>query len=195
MPWKTGTRKQEHPDQRGNREAQDDERVDHRALHAATDLHLLLDLQGDPVQDRVENARSLAGLDHRDVEPIECVRMARHRLREQHPALDVGAHFANDEGKVLVVGLLLEDHERLDHTEPGVDHRRELSREDLQKTLLDLLLLLRPDRVRSADLGQRNRPQPLLPQELPGRAHVGRGDLSSGLGPERVDRTVGEGRH
>ena len=119
-----------------------DHRVDHRPLHAAADLHLLLDLDRDPVEDGVEDSGGLASLDHRDVEAVEGVRMARHRLREEHSALDVRAHLADDGGERLVVGLLLEDDERRDDAQAGVDHRRELAREDLERARLDALLLL-----------------------------------------------------
>ena len=74
----------EHPGEDEEREAEDERRVDHRALHAALDLHLLLDLDGDAVEDRVEDAGGLARLDHRDVQAVEDLRMPRHRLREQH---------------------------------------------------------------------------------------------------------------
>ena len=122
---------EEHPDQGQDREGENDERVDHRPAHAAADLHLLLDLDRDPVEDRVEDAGCLAGLDHRDVEAVEGVRMPRHRLREEHPALDVGAHLSDDRRQHLVVGLLLEDDERRDDVQTRVDHGRELPREDL----------------------------------------------------------------
>src|SRR3712207_7231801 len=50
-----------------------------------------------------------------DALPIfEDLRVARHRLREEHAALDVGAKLADHGGEVAVVGLLLEDHERAD---------------------------------------------------------------------------------
>ena len=123
---------EQHPDEREDREGQNDERVDHRPLHAAADLHLLLDLDRDAVEDRVQDPGCLARLDHRDVEAVEGVRVSRHRLRQQHSALDIRANLAEDSCEGLVVGLLLEDDERCDDVEPGVDHRRELPREDLQ---------------------------------------------------------------
>ena len=67
-------------------------RVDHRALDAALDLLLLLDLDRDAVEHGVEHAGGLAGLDHRDVEAAEHLRVRRHRLREQRARLDLLAH-------------------------------------------------------------------------------------------------------
>ena len=67
---------QEHPDEDEDREGQDDERVDHRALDAPLDLHLLLDLDGHAVEDRVEDPGRLAGLDHGDVQAVEHLRDA-----------------------------------------------------------------------------------------------------------------------
>ena len=58
---------------------------------------------------------------------------------EQQTAFDVRAQLADDLRQVLVVGLLLEDDERGDDAEAGLDHRRELAREDLQRLRLDLL--------------------------------------------------------
>ena len=170
MPCEDRDEEHEHPDQGEDREVRDDERVDHRALHAAADLHLLLDLDRDSVEDGVEDARGLAGLDHRDVEAVEGVRVARHRLREEHAALDVRAHVADDGGERLVVGLLLEDDERCDDVEARVDHRRELAREDLQRAQLDALLLPL-GAARGAELGERDGPQSLLPQELARGVH------------------------
>ena len=142
----------------------------------------------------MEDSGGLACLDHRDVEAVEDVRMARHRLREEHSALDVRAHLADDGGERLVVGLLLEDDERRDDVEARVDHGRELAREDLERAQLDLLLLrlVGPD---GAELGESDRAQAPLAQELPRGVQVRRGDLPGRLGPESIDRAIGERRH
>ena len=84
----------QHPAEDEGREDQHHRRVEHRALDAALDLRLLLDLERDPVEDGVEDSGRLARLDHRDVEAVEDLRVARHRLREQQAALDVGAQLA-----------------------------------------------------------------------------------------------------
>ena len=58
--------------------------------------------------------------------------MAGQRLREQEAAFDVRADLGDDGGELLVLGLLLEDHERRDDVQAGLDHRGELAREDLE---------------------------------------------------------------
>ena len=65
--------------------------------------------------------------------------MARERAREDHARLDVGANVDDHLAQVLVVGLLLERDERGDDADAGLDHRRQLAREDLQRLRLDLL--------------------------------------------------------
>jgi hypothetical protein len=92
-------------------EREDNGRVDHRALDAALELRLLFDLVRDAVEDVVEHPRRLAGLHHRDVQLVEHLRVARHRLGEQQASLDVGAELRDNVGEIHVVGLLLEDHE------------------------------------------------------------------------------------
>ena len=93
---KIGTRNMQHPDEDERREDQDHRRVDHRALDAAPDRLLLLDLERDAVEHDVEDAGRLAGLDHRDVEAREDLRVRGHRLREQQAALDVLAQLEDD---------------------------------------------------------------------------------------------------
>src|SRR5205823_12990732 len=113
--------------------------IHHRALDPALQLSRLLDLVGDAVEDRVEDSGSLSRLDHRDVEAVEDLRVARHRLREEESSLDVGAELAHDRREVEVLRLLLQDYQRADDVEAGFDHRRELPREDLEGLRLDLL--------------------------------------------------------
>ena len=131
-----------------------------------------------------------------DVETAEDLRVARHRLREQQPAFDVGAKLADDRGEVLVVGLLLEDHERADDVQAGLDHRRELAREDLQRLRLDRL-----EDAADAVLAARGKlvqlagEQPADPQLLARCGEVGCVDLARELEALGVDRGVGEGSH
>ena len=49
----------------------DDARVDHRAADLAPQLHGLLDVDREPIQDGVEDAADLAGLDEVHVEVVE----------------------------------------------------------------------------------------------------------------------------
>ncbi len=77
-------------------ERQHHQRIEHRALDAALDLRRLLDVHRDPVEDLVEDAGRLARLDHRDEQPFEDLRVARHRLREEEASLDIRAQLTND---------------------------------------------------------------------------------------------------
>ena len=52
-------------------------RIEHRALDAALDLRRLLDLVRDAVEHLVQDSGRLAGLDHRDEEAVEDLRMPR----------------------------------------------------------------------------------------------------------------------
>ncbi len=163
---------EEHEREHEGRERDHDRRVDHRALDAPLDLRLLLDLDGEAVEHGVERSRRLAGLDHRDEQAVEDLRVPRERLREDDAALDLGADVGDHLGQVLVVGLLLERHERRDDADAGRDHRRELTREDLQRLRLDLLeRARRPARACGGALGERVRQEPAHLQLLARRAH------------------------
>ena len=138
-PHEDRDEEEEHADEDERRERQHHDRVHHRALHAALDLRLLLDLVGDTVEHDVQDSGRLAGLDHGDEEPGEDARVSRHRLGEQEPPSTSARSSPITDGELLVLGLLLEDDEGRDDVEPGLDHRRELAREDLQRLRLDLL--------------------------------------------------------
>ena len=187
---------QEHEDEDERRERDDDARVDHRALDATPELVLLLDLRGGAVEHRVERSRRLAGLDHRDVEAVEDLRVARERLGQHHAALDVSADLGDDLAEVLVLRLLLERHERSDDADAGLDHRRELAREDLKRLRLDLL----ERRARAAlaarrALAQRLGQQPAGLKLLARRREVRGVDLAAELDALRIDCVICECGH
>ena len=181
----------EHEREHERREGHDDDRVDHRALHAAPERVLLLDLDRDAVEHAVERPGRLAGLDHRHEEPVEDLRMARERLREHHARLDVGAHLADHLAQVLVVGLLLERRQCRDHADPGLDHRRELPREDLQRLRLDPLEPRRGPFAARGPLGERPREQAARAKLVAGRRRVGGVDLAAHPEALGVDCFVG----
>src|SRR6266511_3487810 len=187
---------EQHSGQDQGREDQDHDRVDHRALHAALDLRLLLDLERNAVENGVEDAGRLARLDHRDVEAVEDLRVARHRLREEEPALDVAAQLLDDRGEILVVGLLLEDDEGRDDVQTGLDHRRELAREDLERLWLDLLeevaCALFP---RGGELVELARQEAADAQLLPRPEEIGSVKLAGELKALGVDGGIGERSH
>ena len=56
--------------------------------------------------------------------------MLLHRVGQRRAAFDVGARLQNDGREVLVLFLRAEDLEALHERQAGVDHHRELPRED-----------------------------------------------------------------
>ncbi len=122
--------------------------------------------------------------------------MTGHRLREKQAAFDVGAELGDDVGQVRVVGLLLEDHEGGDDVQPGLDHRRELAREDLHRARLDLLEhRARPFVAAGRQLLEGVGEQAARAKLLACRLEVGRVDLTDGLQAVDADRGVGEAGH
>ena len=107
----------------------DDRRVHHRAAHLALQLHRLLDVDREAIEDRVEDAADLARLDEVHVEVVEDLRVAPQRVAERGALLDARLHVAEDVREDLVVGLALQDVEALHDGQAGVDHRREEARE------------------------------------------------------------------
>ena len=125
--------------------------------------------------------------------------MLRHRLGEERARLYLLADVVDDDAEGLVVRLLLEDHERGHDREAGLDHRRELAREDLQRLRLHLLrehprlLLVRAGGA--LDLGNALGEQPAVEQDVPRRGQVSGVDLARELVSLGVDCAVGELRH
>jgi hypothetical protein len=122
--------------------------------------------------------------------------VARHCLREEQAAFDVGAKLADDGGEVGVLGLLLQDDQRADDVQAGLDHRRELAREDLERLRLDLLedgadALL----TARGELFEALCEQAADTQLLPSRFGVGRVDLAAELQAFRIDGAISKGRH
>ena len=68
---------------------EDGDRVDHRAATWRRELDRLLDVDGEAVEDRVEDAADLAGLDEVDVELVEDLRVPAERVAERRALLDV----------------------------------------------------------------------------------------------------------
>src|SRR5581483_10697469 len=189
---------EQHSDEHEGREADDHRRVDHRALDAPPDPLLLLDLERDAVEHDVEDAGSLAGLDHRDEQAREDSGMLRHRLREEETALDVAAQLLHDDGERRIVGLLLEDDERADNVESRLDHRGELARKDLKRLRLDLVVAEAQRRLpgfRAADLAQRVGEKALQAQLFARTREIRGDDLPGELRALRVDGRIGERGH
>ena len=108
----------------------DGDRVDQGGLDLALQLDGLLDVGREALQDGVEDTARLAGGDHVDEEVVERLRVLAHRLGEGRARLDVLAHGEDDLLEESAVLLAAEDLEALHERQAGVDHDRELARED-----------------------------------------------------------------
>ena len=128
---------QEHRGQDQHHQGDHDDRVGHRGLDLASELDLLLDLVGQRQEDVVEHTAGLAGLDHRDEQVVEGLRVLGQGARERRPLFDVGPRLHQDLLELLVVGLIREDRERPQDRQTRVDHRRELPAEDRDRLELD----------------------------------------------------------
>ncbi len=149
-------------DDRDDGDGDDDHgrRVDHGRDHVAAQLDDLLDVGRKALEDEVEDAAGLAGLDHVDEELVEDFGVARHGRRQRRAFLDVLARLRQDHREVLALLLLREDFEALHERQARVNHHRELPREDRQLLGLDLL-------APAADLRHRD----LAPLLLDGGEH------------------------
>ena len=134
---KTGMTFHKQHDHDEHRDDQDRDRVDHRALDLALQLHRLLDVEREPVKDRVEDAADLAGRDQVDVEVVERPWGACERVGEGRALLDLRLHVGEHLLEGLVRRLRREDVEALHERQAGVDHRRELAGEDDEVLLGD----------------------------------------------------------
>src|SRR6266508_1031011 len=111
-------------------------------------------------------------------------------------SFDVRPQLGDDFGQILGVRLLLEDDERADDVQAGLDHRRELPREDLQR-----FRLYRLEDAADAffpacrQLVELPREQPADAQLLTRCGGVWCVDLARQLEALGVDRRVGEGGH
>ena len=181
-------------DQRGDHDDRD--RVDHRGLHFPLQLDRLLDVGRQPLENGVEDAARLAGRDHVRVERVEGLRVLLHRVGERRARFDVFAGLEDDPRESLVRLLLAEDVQTLHQRQAGVDHDRELAREDRQVLGRDLdpALLRRlglglglpPDGVDLGDLDV------VAPQRGDRRIHRVRDALAahrlSGAGPSCIGK-------
>ena len=74
----------------------DGDRVDQRRADLRAQLDGLLDVDREALEDRVEDTARLAGGDHVDVEVVERLRVAAHRVGERRARLDVLPHLEQD---------------------------------------------------------------------------------------------------
>src|SRR5581483_9756861 len=132
---------------------ENDGRIDHRAAKLALQLHRLFVVNGETIENRVEDAADLARLNEVAIELVEDLRVLAERVAEGRTAFDAALDVAKDAAEELVVGLVGEDVEALHDRETGVDHRREEARErdevllrnpgpDLERRQIDVERLL-----------------------------------------------------
>ncbi len=94
------------------------------------ELHALLDVDREAVQDAVEDAAHLAGLDEVDEEVVEDLRVAPERVAEGGALLDgVLDVLERRLRRTLFGSWFAEDVEALHQRQAGVDHRGELADE------------------------------------------------------------------
>ena len=115
-----------------DRNDDDRDRVNHGGLDLTLQLDGLFDVGRQALENRVENTAGLARRNHVREQRIERLRMLLHRIRQRGAAFDVGPSRENDRCEVLVFFLRSEDLETLNERQAGVDHDRELAREDRQ---------------------------------------------------------------
>ena len=140
-----------------NRHQHDGRRVDHRRDDVLLELDDLLDEGREALENQVQDAARLAGLDHVRVELVEDLRVARHRRRQGRALLHVLPHLLQGLLEVFVLLLLRQNVQALHEGQAGVNHHGELAREDGEVLGLDSL--------RPADLGDAD----LAPLLLDGR--------------------------
>jgi hypothetical protein len=80
----------------------------------ATQFHGLLDVDGQAVENGVEDATDFARLDQVHVEMIEHLGMTPERVAERRTLLDAGFDVPQYDAECLVVGLALQNVQALD---------------------------------------------------------------------------------
>jgi hypothetical protein len=111
------------------RNGDDRDGVHHRGFDLALELDGLFNVHGEPLENPVQDATSLAGSDHVGIQRVEHFRVLLHGVGQRRPGLDIRAHLKDDGGKGLVLFLAAEDFETLHQWQTRVDHDGELSGE------------------------------------------------------------------
>ena len=133
--------KDEQKCQNHNRDHQDDDRIEHRRHDLVFDfLGLLLKFR-QAQEDEFEHAAQLAGFHHVDVEFVKNLRVPGEALGECASALDGFGQIDDDALEDRVRLLFGENRQPPEERKAGVDQRRELPREDHERSRLDRLFL------------------------------------------------------
>src|SRR5207302_675299 len=93
-------------------------------------LYDLLDKGRKSLQDQVKDTARLTGLNHVGIQLIEDFRMSAHGRGQRRSLFHILAHLRENLLEIFVRLLLSQDIETLDQRQAGVDHDRELARED-----------------------------------------------------------------
>ena len=156
-------------------------RIDESRLDGALQFDVLFDVRRKTLQNGIQNTAGLTGLDHVDVQGIEDFWRAAHRRREGRAALDLTARSGQDLLKDLVLLLARQNLKTLYERQTGIDHDRELSRED--RELLGLHAATESGHAEFLALFGHFRGGDLLPlQQARQLSLVGRGHYSADAG-------------
>ena len=110
----------------------DRDRIDHRRLHGALQFDVLFDVAREALQNGVENTARLARFHHVVVQRVEDLVVLLHGGGERRAALDRGAGAVQNLLEGFVLLLARKNLQALHQRQAGVDHHRELAREDGQ---------------------------------------------------------------
>ena len=131
-----------HPLQQGaddqHRHTHDSDRVDQRRLHGRFEAHRFFDVGREALQNDVENTAGFAGFDHVGGEVIEDDRVLPHCVGQCRAAFHRGPHAGQRLLKRLVFLVGRQDFQTLHQGQAGIDHDRELAKEDRDVLGLDL---------------------------------------------------------
>ncbi len=124
-------------DQQGHDNHRD--RIEQRRLDLALDREDLFLVVREPVEDRIEHAGGFPGMDEVAVELVELERMLAERLREAGARFDARLQVHDEAREARIAVAAGDDLEGLQHRHARPQHRRELSREERDLPLADLL--------------------------------------------------------
>src|SRR3984893_17272454 len=167
-----------HPlEQRGHdhhSKGNDGDRVDQRRLDGRAQLDRLFHVDGQALENDVENTAGLARLDHVGSQVVEDDRKPAHGIGQRRATFDGGPDTEQGflKGGILLVGA--ENLQTLHQRQTGVNHDGELAEEHRNFLDLDLAAAKRGQGEFLALLPDRARRDPLL-TELRGQAVLGRG--------------------
>src|SRR5207248_3305795 len=121
----------------GTRDGQDAYRVDQGRFHSTLQFDVLFDVRRKTLKNGVENTARLARFHHVHVQGVEDFRRAAHGGGKRCASFNLGARAGQDFLKDLILLLARKNLETLHQRKTGVNHDRELAREDGQLLGID----------------------------------------------------------